>query len=102
MDVFTFLISFILFCLIALIALSFFSLVNRAKNQTRDAFQELEEQIKHKLIEKIIFIGATQSKNLYKYGKIVIKSIARLIKEIPFKVEILKQKNNKKSKNNKK
>lgn len=102
MDAFTSLITIVLSGLVFVTVFLSLRLIARVKNQTKNALKGIEEQIKHKIIEKIIFAAAVQRKNIYKYGQIVIKSIARLFKKIPFKVKVSKTKNNKKnSKHNK-
>jgi hypothetical protein len=84
MDTLTLFLTIILFAIVLFILSSFFGIIAGVKGQTQKALRDIEDQIKNKLLEKVIETGIKQSKNIYKYGSVVVKSIA---KNFPFQAK---------------
>ncbi len=100
----TLLIAVILFGIIFLIIQNIFSIVSRVKKQTNFALREVEYQIKTRLIEKLIQTGISQSKNIRKYGAVVLKTIKEHLPiDLPVKkVKVKTKTKTKESSSNKK
>ncbi|MFA5009185.1 MAG: hypothetical protein WC534_01220 [Candidatus Paceibacterota bacterium] len=76
MDKITFYVTIALFGIIFISIFNFFYLAVKTTKQTKSAVKEIKSEIKNKLIEKLISIGFSKTKNICKCGGSTFKKFA--------------------------